>query len=88
MAGLFSAPKAPPPPPGPDPELLKRQQDQEDRLNRQERQRQKEISARRRARSGAGSRQLIFQARLNPSLGIPFDTTLGPGVRNPDRENA
>jgi len=88
MAGLFSSPKAPPPPPGPDPELLRKQQQQEDRLNRQERQRQQEISARRRARSGAGSRQLIFQARLDPALGIPFDTTFGPGVRNPDRENA
>jgi len=76
MAGLFSSPKAPPPPPGPDPELLRKQQQQQ------------EISARRRARSGAGSRQLIFQARLDPALGIPFDTTFGPGVRNPDRENA
>jgi hypothetical protein len=85
MSGILSSPKPAPPPPGPDPELLKRQQDQEDRLDRQERQRLQEISARRRARSGAGRRQLIFQARLDPGLGIPSDETFSPGVRNPDR---
>jgi len=86
MAGLFSSPQAATPP-GPDPELLRRQQEQEDRLNRQERQKQAEISARRRARSGSGTRQLIFQTRTDPALGVPTNTTLGPGVRNPDREN-
>lgn len=87
MAGLLSSPKAPPPPPGPDPELVKKQQEQEERLDRQERQRQQEISARRRARSSAGNRQLIFQARLDPQLGVPTDTTLGtsPVTRAPNQ---
>jgi hypothetical protein len=86
MGGLFSSPKAATPP-GPDPALLKRQQEQEDRLNRQERSRQAEISARRRARSGSGNRQLIFQTRTDPAIGVPTNTTLGTGNRNPDREN-
>ena len=82
MAGLFSSPKPQAPPPI-DPELVRRQQEQEGRLARQERAQQQEISARRRSRGGA--RQLVFQARLDPSLGIPTDTNLGPDfTRNPD----
>lgn len=85
MAGLFSSPKPPPPPPGPDPELLARQQEQEARLDRQERDKQQQISSRRRARSSAGNRGLIFQARIDPNLGVPSDTTLGPSVvRDPN----
>jgi len=84
MSGLFSSPKAPPPPPGPDPALLAKQKEQEERLERQERQKQQEISARRRARTTAGSRGLIFQARVDPTLGIPTNTILGV-TRNPDR---
>jgi len=90
MAGLFSAPPAPQAPPGPDPALLKRQQDQEDRLARQERAQQQELSARRRARGSGGTRQLIFQARIDPALGVPTDTSLGPAStpRNPDRRTS
>lgn len=86
MAALFSTPKAPPPPPGPDPELIAKQQEQEARLERQEKQKQQEIAGRRRARSGAGNRGLIFQARMDPQLGVPTNTTLGPTtVRSPDQ---
>jgi len=87
MAGIFSTPKSPPPPPGPDPELVKKQQEQEARLERQERQKQQEIAARRRSRTSAGNRQLIFQARLDPQLGVPQNTTLGtsPTVRTPNQ---
>jgi len=47
--------------------------------------RKREIASRRRARSGAGKRGLIFQARLDPNLGVPTATTLGPSAnRNPD----
>lgn len=85
MAGIFSSPKTPPPPPGPDPELLAKQKAQEERLERQEMDRKREIASRRRARSGAGKRGLIFQARLDPNLGVPTATTLGPSAnRNPD----